>query len=112
MSEFTLDQFRERVRGEIITPDDIGHEKARHVDNAMIDRRPALVVRAADAGDVLAAVAPGRTGRVLRPYHVMGRPARSPEGRPISARAASSYVLATDGTGARWCRLVSRRREP
>ena len=56
MSELTLDQLRERVRGEIITPDDEQYDEARKVYNAMIDRRPALVVRAADAGDVMAAV--------------------------------------------------------
>jgi FAD/FMN-containing dehydrogenase len=56
MSKLTIDQLRERVRGEIITPDDAQYEEARHVYNAMIDRRPALVVRAADAGDVMAAV--------------------------------------------------------
>ena len=55
MSEMTLDQLRERVRGEIITPDDDQYDEARQVYNAMIDRRPALVVRAADAGDVMAA---------------------------------------------------------
>ena len=44
MSGITLDQLRERVRGEIITPDDDQYEEARHVYNAMIDRRPALVV--------------------------------------------------------------------
>ena len=56
MSEITLDQLRERVRGEIITADDDAYEEARKVNNAMIDRRPKVVVRAADAGDVMAGV--------------------------------------------------------
>jgi FAD/FMN-containing dehydrogenase len=42
--------------GELIGPDDPGYDEARAVYNAMIDRRPALVVRAADAGDVMATV--------------------------------------------------------
>ncbi|HEY5386535.1 MAG TPA: FAD-binding oxidoreductase [Thermoleophilia bacterium] len=56
MSELTLEQLRERVRGEIITPDDDQYEEARNVYNAMIDRRPKVVIRATDAGDVMAGV--------------------------------------------------------
>ena len=56
MSGLTIEQLRERVRGEIITPDDEAYEEARTVYNAMIDRRPRVVVRAADTGDVMAAV--------------------------------------------------------
>ncbi|WP_458248013.1 FAD-binding oxidoreductase [Streptomyces sp. MAI_2237] len=38
--------------GELIGPDDSGYEQARAVYNAMIDRRPALVARCADADAV------------------------------------------------------------
>ena len=51
-----VDELREQVRGVVITPDDDGYELARRVYNAMIERRPALVVRCANAGDVMAAV--------------------------------------------------------
>ena len=50
------DELRSQVRGEVIAPDDDGYEQARHVYNAMIDRRPAMIVRAANVGDVIAAV--------------------------------------------------------
>jgi FAD/FMN-containing dehydrogenase len=56
MAKRTIEQLREHVRGEVITPHDEGYEKARRVYNAMIDRRPRVVVRCANAGDVMAAV--------------------------------------------------------
>jgi len=52
----TVDQLREQVRGDVIAPDDEAYEEARKVYNAMIDRRPAVVVRPVNAGDVIAAV--------------------------------------------------------
>ncbi|MGH2426898.1 MAG: FAD-binding oxidoreductase [bacterium] len=56
MGRPTIEQLRERVRGEVITAHDEGYEQARKVFNAMIDRRPRVVVRCANAGDVMAAV--------------------------------------------------------
>ena len=52
----TIDGLSERVRGEVITPDDAGYEEARKVYNAMIDRRPNVVVRCTSTDDVVAAV--------------------------------------------------------
>jgi FAD/FMN-containing dehydrogenase len=56
MPNVTLDELRSQVRGDVIATDDEAYEEARHVYNAMIDRRPAMIVRAANVGDVMAAV--------------------------------------------------------
>lgn len=56
MSAKTPSELREHVRGEVITADDAQYEVARAVHNGMIDKRPAVVVRAANAGDVMTVV--------------------------------------------------------
>src|SRR6185503_17928829 len=44
------------VRGPVLRAGDDDFDPARHIWNGMIDRRPALIVRAAGAADVVAAV--------------------------------------------------------
>jgi FAD/FMN-containing dehydrogenase len=56
MARPTIDQLREQVRGDVIAPDGGAYEEARKVYNGMIDKRPAVVVRPVNAGDVIAAV--------------------------------------------------------
>jgi len=46
----------ERLAGEVIAPDHPEYEDARQVWNGMIDRRPAVIARCADAEDVATAV--------------------------------------------------------
>src|SRR5436305_4048920 len=64
MATLTFDTLRQQVRGDVITKDDEGYEQARLVYNAMIDRRPSVIVRAVNAGDVIAAVNFAREGRL------------------------------------------------
>jgi FAD/FMN-containing dehydrogenase len=56
MSTQTIEGLRESVRGEVIGPSDDAYDEARKVFNAMIDRRPAFVVRCTSTDDVIAAV--------------------------------------------------------
>jgi len=56
MIAITSGPLREQVRGEVIERSDEGYDQARRVYNAMIDRHPAVIVRAVNAGDVMAAV--------------------------------------------------------
>ena len=56
MSTVTVQGLREQVRGQTITPGDSDYDEARRVYNAMIDRHPNVVVRAAGTDDVVAAV--------------------------------------------------------
>ena len=49
-------ELRRSVEGNVLQPGEAGYDEARTLWNAMIDRRPALVVRAANAADVVAAV--------------------------------------------------------
>ena len=52
----TVEELRDRTTGQVITQDDPGYDEARAVYNAMIDKRPSVVVRAAGVADVVAAV--------------------------------------------------------
>lgn len=52
MATATIDVLREQTEGEVITPDDEGYDDARRVYNAMIERRPRVVVRCASAAAV------------------------------------------------------------
>lgn len=56
MATATVEDLRGQVRGQVITEDHVDYSEARKVYNAMHDRRPAVVVRCVDAGDVIAAV--------------------------------------------------------
>ena len=48
--------FREQLRGRLVSPADVGYDKARRVWNGRIDRWPALIAFCANDGDVMAAV--------------------------------------------------------
>ncbi|MBI4262945.1 MAG: FAD-binding oxidoreductase [Acidobacteria bacterium] len=51
-----LADLKMRIRGPVLAPVDAGYEDSRTVWNAMIDRRPALVVRGLGTSDAIACV--------------------------------------------------------
>jgi FAD/FMN-containing dehydrogenase len=55
-ARLVTDELQAGFRGELIEPGDAGYDEARAVYNGMIDRRPRLIARCADAADVIAAV--------------------------------------------------------
>lgn len=52
----SIEDLRQAVRGSVIGPADDGYDEHRRVYNGMHDRRPAAIVRCADAADVITAV--------------------------------------------------------
>jgi FAD binding domain len=55
-----VEELRENFRGEVIRRGDLQYEHARSVYNAMVDRKPELILRCRDVADVITAVQYGR----------------------------------------------------
>ena len=56
LQEASVIDFKAGQRGKVIEPNDPAYETARKVYNAMIDRKPRLIVACADVADVMASV--------------------------------------------------------
>jgi len=61
----TLDSLKRRILGRILLPGDAGYDESRTVWNAMIDRKPAVVVRCLGTADVIAGVEFAREHNLL-----------------------------------------------
>lgn len=65
VSEALTTELRKHVRGAVIEPGDAGYPDACRVYNAMIHKRPRLIVRCVDAADVICCVHFARENRLL-----------------------------------------------
>ncbi|MEN6534433.1 MAG: FAD-binding oxidoreductase [Bryobacteraceae bacterium] len=60
-----INRLKARLRGPVLLPEDAGYDESRTVWNAMIDRRPAAIVRCLGVSDVIACVQLAREHRLL-----------------------------------------------
>lgn len=65
MKSDVIDDFKSRLRGQLIQPNDAGYDEARKIWNAMIDKKPGMIVHCAGAADVMASVAFARDHALL-----------------------------------------------
>ena len=56
ISKEKTQNLKSKVKGQIVLPSDPGYDEVRKIWNAMIERRPALIVRCAEANDVPPAI--------------------------------------------------------
>lgn len=61
----TIEAFASRLRGSVLQPGDAAYDEARAIWNGMVDRRPGLIVRCAEAADVVSAVSFARDNDLL-----------------------------------------------
>ncbi len=65
LTEATVKQFKADVRGEMLLAGDESYDETRKIFNAMIDKRPAMIVRCTGVADVIAAVNFARAKNLL-----------------------------------------------
>jgi FAD/FMN-containing dehydrogenase len=52
----TAEILKSNIKGQIVLPSDSSYDEVREIWNAMIERRPALIIRCAEANDVPPAI--------------------------------------------------------
>jgi FAD/FMN-containing dehydrogenase len=88
-----LDSFIGGIRGQVIRPGDAGYDETRRVWNGMIDKYPALIVRASGTADVAATVRFARENELL--LTVRGN------GHNVAGNAIADGALMLDLSGMR-----------
>jgi FAD/FMN-containing dehydrogenase len=96
-SPLLVNNLRSALRGQLMRPGEHGYDDARKVFNAMIDRRPALIVRPADASDIRRAVGFARDHHL--PLSIKGG------GHNVAGSAVGEGALMLDCSGMRRIRV-------
>src|SRR5512140_728867 len=65
LSEKSVKEFRESLRGKLVEPQDKGYDDARKVYNAMINKHPRMIVYCKDVADVIRSVNFARNNKLL-----------------------------------------------
>lgn len=60
-----ISDFKDQIRGEVVLPSDPSYDDVRQIWNAMIDRRPGMIVRCAGVSDVMKSVTLARDHNLL-----------------------------------------------
>lgn len=69
LSSNAIEDLKVATRGQVLLPADPGYDEARRIWNAMIDRRPKVIVRCAGVADIRRAVAFARDNDLLLAVH-------------------------------------------
>ncbi len=88
ISSELIEELNSMVRGEVITPDDSEYNEARTIWNAMIDKKPAVIVRCSGVADVISCVNLARENNILLSIHGAGH--------NIAGNAVCDYGLMID----------------
>jgi len=65
ITDAAVNEFKAKLRGQLLCPGDEGYETARKVYNGMIDRRPRWIARCFNVADVISAVHFARENDIL-----------------------------------------------
>src|SRR5258708_25796371 len=64
MIQHNVYNLRNQIKGQVVLPEDPNYDEVRKIWNAMIDRHPALIVRCAEAADVVLSIAYARENKL------------------------------------------------